>query len=117
MPKIMNEDPTLIDSLFRRVTEFGMTYIELLKLKAISRITAIASSVFPDIIVSALIVIFLLFVNLGLAFWLGDVLGRLYLGFLAVAVFYLFLSLVSHIFMRGWLKKVAANYFIKRIFR
>ncbi len=113
----MNEDSTLIDSLFKRVTEFSVTYIELLKLKAISRVTAIASTVFPDIIVSALILIFLVFVNLGLAFWLGEVLGRMYFGFLVVAAFYLLLGLIFHIFMRGWLKKVAANYFIKRIFR
>jgi len=113
----MNEDPTLIDSLFKRLTEFGLTYFELLKLKAISRITATASALFPDIIVSTLILIFLLFINLGLAFWLGEVLGRIYLGFLTVAAFYLLLGLFSHIFMRGWLKKIAANYFIRKIFR
>ncbi len=112
----MNDDPTLVDSLFKRVTEFSLTYVELLKLKTISRFTTVVSTVFPDIIVITLILIFLLFVNLGLAFWLGDVFGRMYLGFLTVAAFYLFLGLISHIFMRGWLKKVATNYFIKRIF-
>ncbi|MFZ0281522.1 MAG: hypothetical protein WAL29_07725 [Bacteroidales bacterium] len=112
----MNDDPTLIESLFKRVTEFSLTSIELLKLKTISRLTTVVSTVFPDIIVSTLILIFLLFVNLGLAYWLGDVFGRMYLGFLTVAAFYLLLGLVSHIFMRGWLKKVAADYFIKRIF-
>jgi Cu(I)/Ag(I) efflux system membrane protein CusA/SilA len=65
----------------------------------------------------SLILIFLLFVNLGLAFWLGDIFGRMYLGFLTVAAFYLLLGLISHIFMRGWLKKVATDYFLKRIFR
>ncbi len=78
----MKEDPTLIDNLFKRVTEFSITYIELLKLKTINRVSEVLSVIFPDIIVSTLIIVFLLFINLGLAFWLGDVLGKVYLGFL-----------------------------------
>jgi hypothetical protein len=113
----MKEDPTLIDNLFKRVTEFSITYIELLKLKTINRVSEVLSVIFPDIIVSTLIIVSLLFINLGLAFWLGDVLGKVYLGFLVVAAFYFLLGFISHFFMRGWFKKVAANYFIKQFFK
>jgi hypothetical protein len=113
----MKEDPTLIDTLFKRVTEFSMTYIELIKLKNLDRASEIISSIFPDFIVSTLILTFLLFINLGLAFWLGDVLGKVYWGFLLVAGFYFVLGLVFHFFMRGWVKKTASNYFVKQFFK
>lgn len=113
----MNEDPSLIDTLFKRVTEFSMTYIELLKLKTIHKSTEVVSSVLPDLVVSILLFVFLLFINLGLAFWIGDLLGRIYQGFLIVAAFYLILGFIFHFFMRGWLKKTISDYFVKRIFK
>jgi hypothetical protein len=113
----MKEDPTLIDTLFKRVTEFSMTYIELLKLKTLDRASEVISAIFPDFIVSTLMLVFLLFINLGLAFWLGDVLGKVYFGFLLVAGFYFVLGLIFHFFMRGWVKKTASNYFVRQFFK
>lgn len=113
----MKEDPSLIDTLFKRVTEYTVTYIELIKLRMIKKITEVISSILPDIIISALLIVFLLFLNLGLAFWIGDLLGKVYLGFLLVAAFYFVLGCISHFFMRGWLRKIAANYVIRQIFK
>lgn len=112
----MKEDPTLIDTLFKRVTEFTITYTELIKLKAVNKSAQVAGAIFPDLIISILMLLFLLFINLGLAFWLGDVLGKLYFGFLIVAAFYFLLGFITHFFMRGWIRKSAANYFIRQIF-
>lgn len=113
----MEEDSTVFDTLLKRVTEFSITYTELIKLKTINKVTEVFSAMFPDFIVCILFVIFLLFLNLGLALWIGDVLGKVYLGFLLVASFYFVLGVVSRFFMRAWLKKVAANYLIKQFFR
>jgi hypothetical protein len=113
----MKEDPGLTDTLFKRVTEYNITYIELIKLRTINKIIKVISAIFPDFIVSAFFVVFLLFVNLGLAFWLGDALGKVYFGFLLVSAFYFFLGLFSHFFFRGWFKKAIANYFIRKFFR
>jgi hypothetical protein len=113
----MKEDPTLIDTLFKRFTEFSMTYIELIKLKTLDRASEIVSAIFPDFIVSTLMLVFLLFINLGLAFWLGDVLGKVYWGFLLVAGFYFVLGLFLHFFMRAWVKKTASNYFVKQFLK
>ena len=113
----MNDDPDLIDGLVKRLTEFGLTYLELIKLKTINKATNIVSAIFPDLIVSTLFMIFLFFLSLGLALWLGDVLGKIYLGFIAVSLFYFVLGLVSHFFMRGRFKKASENYFIKQFFR
>ncbi len=113
----MKEDPNLIDNLVNRVKELSLAYIELIKLRTIDKTVNIISAIFPDLIVGILLVIFLVFLNLGLAFWLGNVFGKIYFGFLAVALFYLTIGMVSHFFMRKWFKKVVANYFIKQFFR
>lgn len=113
----MKEDSNLFDSLFKRVTEFSITYIELLKLKSIDKIIKVISGMFPDFVFTAFLVIFLLFINLGLALWLGDLLGKIYLGFLLVGAFYLILGVVTRIFLSGWIKKSSANYFIRQFFK
>jgi len=113
----MNEDPDLIDNLVKRGKEISLAYIELFKLKAIDRFSKIISAILPDLIVTVLFLIFLLFLNLGLAFWLGYVLGKTYLGFLAVALFYLLLGFLAHFFLRNSLKKAVANYIIRQFFR
>lgn len=113
----MKEDPTIVDTLFKRVTDFTLTYTELTKLKAINKLTQVASAIFPDLIISILMLVFLLFINLGLAFWFGDMLGKIYFGFLLIAAFYLVIGGITHFFMRGWIRKTVANYFIRQIFR
>ncbi|MGB8490599.1 MAG: hypothetical protein WCE64_06030 [Bacteroidales bacterium] len=113
----MKEDPTIIDTLMERVKEFTLAWLELTRLKAINRLTIVFSETLPDILIGVLGFTFLLFLNFAIAFLLGDALGKTYLGFLAVSGFYLLLSLVLHFFMRGWLRRTAGNYLVKRIFR
>ncbi len=113
----MEENPTPIDSLFKKITEFLVTYIELLKLRSVEKATSAISTILPDLVVSILMLVFLLFINLGAAFWLGEVLGRSYFGFLLVGSFYLIVGFLFHFLLRGRIRKAAANYLIKRIFR
>ena len=113
----MEEEPTIIDTLFERVKEFSVAYAELLKLKALDLAAEIISSVVPDILFAGFIITALLFINLGLAFWLGEILGKVYLGFLLVGSFYLVLLLIARFVMRGWLKEKIGNYFVRNIFR
>ena len=56
---------------------------------------------------------FILFFGLGLAIWLGEAFGRLYLGFFAVAAGYAFVAVVIHLFVIKWIKKVICNFIIE----
>ena len=91
----MKEDSDLIDNLVIRVKELSLAYIELIKLRTTDKVINIISAIFPDLIVGTLFVIFLFFLHLGLAIWLGNVFGKIYFGFLLVALFYLILGYVS----------------------
>jgi hypothetical protein len=54
------------------------------------------------------------FLNFGLAFWLGEILGKIYYGFIVIAGFYCIIGIVIHVFMHKWLKKNINNYIIKQ---
>ena len=113
----MEENAKLIESILERSAEYGKTTFELAKLKALDKATDVVSSLFPNSIVFALIVIFIFFLNFGLALWLGDILGQIFYGFFVVAAFYGILGIALHLLLHKWLKKVAGDFFIKKVLK
>jgi len=111
----MEDTAKLIESLLERTVEYGKTSFELVKLKALDKTSDVVSTVIPHTTVIVLIASFMLFFNLGLAFWLGEILGKIYFGFFVVAAFYGISAIVLHFFMYKWLKKHIGNYFIKQV--
>ena len=109
----MEDNTKLLESLLEKATDFGKTSFELAKLKTLDKSSDIVSSLVPNFIVFVLIVTFMLFLNLGLALWLGEILGKIFYGFFVVAAFYFLAGIVIHFFIHKWLKKLVGNYFIK----
>ncbi|MCX6224375.1 MAG: hypothetical protein NTV01_06425 [Bacteroidia bacterium] len=103
-----------IEILFEKAVDYGKTTIELAKLKAIDRISDIAASIIVKIVTGVVLFLFLLFASLGLALWLGEVLGKIYLGFLAVAAIYGVFAILAHLFLNRWIKKLICNFIIKK---
>ena len=107
----------IIEELLGKVTEYGKTEIQLAKLKVLDKTSEAVSTVVPQLIVIVLALIFMLFVNLGIAFWLGGILGNIYYGFFAVAAFYGITALVLRLFMHKWLKRQVGNYIIRHVLK
>jgi hypothetical protein len=113
----MEDNTKLLESLLERASEYGKTSFELVKLKTIDKTTDVVSSLVPHSVVFVLIASFMLFLNLGLALWLGDILGKPFYGFFVVAAFYMLAGIIIHFFMHNWIKKLVGNYFIKRVLK
>ena len=113
----MEEKTNLLGSLIDIATDYGETSIELVKLKVLDKITDIVSSVIPLSIVVVFFLSFLLFLNLGIAFWLGDIIGDTAYGFLVVAGFYLFSAAVIRLFFYKWIKRLVGDYLVKRLLK
>ena len=113
----MEDNANLLESLLDKATEYGKTSFELVKLKALDKSSDIVSTIVPRLVVIALLSFFLLFLNLGLALWLGEILGKTFYGFFVVAAFYGFTGLIIHFFMHKQLKKIVSNYFIKKVLK
>jgi len=113
----MEDNTKLLESLLERASDYGKTSFELVKLKTLDKTTDVVSSIIPQSLVIVLIVSFMLFLNLGIALLLGDILGKPFWGFFVVAAFYILAGIVIHFFMHNWIKKFVGNYFIKHVLK
>jgi fatty acid desaturase len=113
----MEDNAKLIESLLERATEYARTSLELVKLKALDKTSDVISSIVPHYVVLVFIALFIIFFNLGLALWLGEILGKTWLGFFVVAGFYVITGIFIHFFMHNWLKKIVGNIIIKQILK
>ena len=111
----MENQPGSVEALFQKAGDYVDTRIELFKLKTIDKSSEIVSSLFAGIVITILIIFFLLLLNVGVALWIGGMLGRFYYGFFIVAGFYLVAALVLYIFRNKWLKAPISDSIIKKV--
>jgi len=109
----MEEVKRQIRELIERAVEYGKTTIELAKLKAVDQISDVAASLISKIVAGAALLLFVLFASIGMALWLGDILGKIYLGFFVVAAGYGVLGILIQLLLGKWIKKIICNYIIK----
>jgi len=105
-----------METLFERVEEFGKTSFELYRLKAIGKTAEVVSSFISRALVILVISISLVFASIGLALWVGDLLGKLYLGFFCVAIFYILLGCIMYYFLHKVIKRKLSNSIISQAF-
>jgi len=111
----MGENANMIESLIERTTEYGKTSFELIKLKALDKTSDVVSSLVPNSIIIVFFLSFMLFLSVGLALWLGEILGKTYYGFLVVSAFYGVTGILFYIVMHKWIKKLVCNNIIKQV--
>lgn len=109
----MEENANTIEQLLERVVEYGKTSLDLLRMKALNKISNAVSSFISKGLVLLTITTFLFFLNLGLALWLGELFNKVFFGFFAVAGFYGILGIVFRVFFYEITKKKIKNYIIK----
>ena len=107
--------PNMIESLIEKAFDYGKISLELAKLKAVDKTSNIVSSAFSQVVIYLFVFSFLLFLNLGLALWIGELLGKNYYGFLIIAAVYGLVGLIIRIFMYRWIKNCVCNGLIKRL--
>jgi len=104
-----------IEKLFDRIEAYGITTLELSKLKvlesSIKILTLMASKLSVVLMVSLSILVF----SIGLALYLGDLLGKMYYGFFIVAAFYLLVGIIFHLFLHEWIKKPVSDVIISEV--
>jgi hypothetical protein len=113
----MEENTSSIESLIEKATEYGKTSLELAKLHVLDKTAEVVSSLLSNSLVLVIISSFMLFVSLGLALWLGEILGKIYFGFFIVAGFYGLTGILIHFFLRKWLKKCVGDSIIKQMLK
>ena len=113
----MEDKTNLIEPLLERATEYSKTSYELVKLKVVDKTSNYISKFAPNTILFLVLGSVLLFLNLGMAFWLGKITGELFYGFFIVAGFYALIAFILYFFMRKWIKRVFYDYIIRQLLK
>ena len=109
------EQESNLESLLSKTIEYVETHINFFKLKSIEKSSQIITSIIWRMIVISMCIFAMLFINIGISFWLGELMGKVYYGFLITGLFYLLTGLVLYIFKEKWIKLPIGNAIVKKI--
>ena len=110
----MDNQEFFFDPLLEKARSYGKTSIELYKLKAIEKTSEVTSTLVSRMLAFVALGLFLLMASIGVAFWLGEVLGKIYYGFLCVGGFYGAVGLVLYFILHKWMKERTSDAIIKK---
>ncbi len=108
---------SLIESLFAQLKDYVDNRIELFKLKIVDKASGIASAIVTGVIMFIVLLLFFLFLNIGIALLIGDLLGKSYLGFLILAGFYAIAGLVMFLMREKILKAPVSGMIISKFYK
>ena len=115
--KMENQVKDNIESLFEKTGDYLETRIDLYKLKAVDTSSDIISSLVSKLVVLFVFIICIIALNIGIAFFLGELVGRIYYGFFIVAGFYFIAGLLFNSMRRKWFKEPIADNLIKKLLK
>ncbi len=101
----MENQVSLVEVLFERTGHYAKQSVELYKLKVIDKSADIISMLAVRFVVISIAILFFLILNIGVALWIGEELGRDYYGFFSVSGFYAILGILFFIFRDKWIKE------------
>jgi|SRR6185369_5501265 len=105
----MNDPAKAIETLFEKAGDYGKTTIELFKLNAIDKSAEVVSALTIRLAIGLVCACSVFILSIGLALWIGELLGKLYYGFFVIAGCYVLLVSLLYIFRRQWIKDPVNN--------
>ena len=113
----MEKEPNILGSLFEKATDYVETNAELFKLKAVDKSADVIASIVSAAVMLVFGLIIIILLNIGIALWLGDLLGEAYYGFFIVAGFYFIVGLIFHFSRRKILNEPLTDLIIKKFLK
>jgi hypothetical protein len=113
----MEDIKNSLDSLFDSAQEYGKTSLELLKLQALDKTSDVVSSFVSRAFAIFIFFIFVLIASIGIAVWLGEIMGKYSYGFFIVAGFYGITGIILFFFLHKKIKAAINNSIIKQFFK
>jgi hypothetical protein len=111
----MNDHSRSFQLLIERAEDYRATTVALFKLKAIDKSAEAISSVIPHLAVVIMIGLSGLIMSIGVALWIGELLGKSYYGFFIVAGCYGLITVLIHGFRNQWIKNPVRNSIISQM--
>jgi apolipoprotein N-acyltransferase len=109
----MKELKTKTENLTEHLTEYVETYFSLHVLKATEKAAGVASESIAVVLVGVFGFFFLLLINIGVGYWIGQRLGNMLAGFAIIAGFYGLLMVLIIALRKNVLTPFLRNLIIK----
>lgn len=109
----MENKTSTLELLLEKIEAYGKTSFELYKCQAIATSSEVISNLAAKLVFIVLIMLALFMINIGVAFWIGDLLNKTYYGFFVVALFYIIVGVVCYLLRRELIKTPISNSIIK----
>lgn len=106
-----------VELLYKKAEQYSKTSLELLKLHTIEKTLDVISSLTVVISISIIVGMFTLFVNIGISFFIGNLLGNNALGFFIVSGFYFILGIIVFIFRKSLIKIPIDNLIVSKLLK
>lgn len=113
----MEEKTTPVEVLLGRFQAYIKTSIQLFKLKATEKLAEMLSNMASGFAVLIFLTLFLINLNIGIALLLGDLLGKVWLGFVIVSALYACVGLIVYLFRDKWIKEPVSNSIISQLLK
>jgi membrane protein implicated in regulation of membrane protease activity len=113
----MKEENQLFDQLIDKSKKYINTSFELFKLTALDKSSDILAVLVYRLIIFVAVTIFTVMANIGIAIWLGEVLGQTSYGFFIVAGFYLIFALFIYKFREKLVKRPISEMIVSQILK
>jgi hypothetical protein len=105
---------SLVEGFYERSEAYVRTTFELTKLKGVETAAKVVTTLIVKMSVVTVFLICLFMLSIGAAFWLGEVLGKLYYGFFIIAGFYLIAGIILAFSLQKWIKRPVENIIIRQ---
>ena len=111
----MENKANSFEALFERAGDYFETRLELLKLKSVDKSSDAVSSFASGLAVLFIFSFSVIILSIGLALWLGELIGKSYYGFFIIGGAYLIIGFIVYLFRKQLIKSAVANSFIDKV--
>jgi hypothetical protein len=113
----MEDKTTPFEVLLERVQAYAKTSIQLFKLKATEKLAAILSNLASGLVLLIFLILFFVNLNIAIALLIGDLLGKVWLGFVVVSGLCACVGFILYIFSDKWIKRPVSNSIITQLLK
>jgi membrane protein implicated in regulation of membrane protease activity len=113
----MTDNAVPIATLLELAKDYSNSTLELFKLSVIDKSADVVSSLVSRLAIFLTVALSLLIINIGIALWVGKLLGDSFYGFLVIGGFYAILSVLLYVYRHQWIKIPVSNSIIKQMLK
>lgn len=105
------------DSIVDQVEHYVKTATELYTLKITEKVSTVIASVFSKLILGSFVFVVIFMLTMGLSFWVGELMGHIYLGFLIVGGVMGFITFILYVRRYAMIKKPIMDSIISQLLK